>query len=294
MKRRAVVAFAALILALTALAGAVCARADVAAAFSRDWSVHVTFGSTGKLTVYFSPDISSTYDLYAFDSDSGLIRRAVLRRDGEIVAQSSGKQLLMNVGLSAGQNYALELEGEGECDIELMRHAAGRSILMATELAGQNSGQILRPGSVVWHSISIDGARASIYITPEPQRGLSLRAGIYTASGRLAATSSEMPGGGCRVDKVVENEWMRIPHFYRSFYVYKYATSFCAAVALADKILHGTPEDVAAYRRFLTLGGSMSPIEELKTVGIDMSTPAPIEAALDVFASLLADFQQQG
>lgn len=98
-------------------------------------------------------------------------------------------------------------------------------------------------------------------------------------------------GGGCRVDKVVENEWMRIPHFYRSFYVYKYATSFCAAVALADKILHGTPEDVAAYRRFLTLGGSMSPIEELKTVGIDMSTPAPIEAALDVFASLLADFQ---
>lgn len=98
-------------------------------------------------------------------------------------------------------------------------------------------------------------------------------------------------GGGCRVDKVVENEWMRIPHFYRSFYVYKYATSFCAAVALADKILHGTPEDVAAYRRFLTLGGSISPIEELKTVGIDMSTPAPIEAALDVFASLLADFQ---
>ena len=199
MKRRAVVAFAALILALTALAGAVCARADVAAAFSRDWSVHVTFGSSGKLTVYFSPDISSTYDLYAFDSDSGLIRRAVLRRDGEIVAQGSGKQLLMNVGLSAGQNYALELEGEGECDIELMRHAAGRSILMATELAGQNAGQILRPGSVVWHSISIDGARASIYITPEPQRGLSLRAGIYTASGRLAATSSEMPGGGCRL-----------------------------------------------------------------------------------------------
>ena len=92
-------------------------------------------------------------------------------------------------------------------------------------------------------------------------------------------------------DDNIAIEWMRIPHFYRSFYVYKYATSFCAAVALADKILHGTPEDVAAYRRFLTLGGSMSPIEELKTVGIDMSTPAPIEAALDVFASLLADFQ---
>ena len=98
-------------------------------------------------------------------------------------------------------------------------------------------------------------------------------------------------GDGIVLDDEIAMEWMRIPHFYRSFYVYKYATSFCAAVALADKILHGTPEDVAAYRRFLTLGGSMSPIEELKTVGIDMSTPAPIEAALDVFASLLTDFQ---
>lgn len=199
MKRRAVVALAVLILALTALVSAVCARADVAAAFSRDWSVHVVFGASGKLTVYFSPDVSSSYDLYAFDSDSGIIRRAVLRRDGEIIAQGSGKQLLMNVGLSAGKSYALELEGEGECDIELMRHAAGRSILMATELASKPGGQILRPGNAVWHSITIDGARASIYITPEPQKGLSLRAGIYTASGRQVATSSEMAGGGCRL-----------------------------------------------------------------------------------------------
>lgn len=200
MKRRAVVALTALILTLTALVSVIWARADVAAAFSRDWSVHVVFGASGKLTVYFSPDVSSSYDLYAFDSDSGIIRRAVLRRDGEIVAQGSGKQLLMNVGLSAGQSYALELEGEGECDIELMRHAAGRSILMATELdAIKTGGQILRPGNAAWHSIAIDGARASIYITPEPQKGLSLRAGIYTASGRLAATSSDMAGGGCRL-----------------------------------------------------------------------------------------------
>lgn len=99
-------------------------------------------------------------------------------------------------------------------------------------------------------------------------------------------------GGGCRVDKVVENEWMRIPHFYRSFYVYKYATSFCAAVALAKRILTGGEEAVAAYRKFLTLGGSMTPIEELKTVGIDMSTPEPVVSALDYFAELLADFSE--
>jgi len=99
-------------------------------------------------------------------------------------------------------------------------------------------------------------------------------------------------GGGCRVDKVVENEWMRIPHFYTSFYVYKYATGFCAAVALANKILNGGEEAVAAYRKFLTLGGSMSPIEELKVAGIDMSSPEPVISALDTFAELLAEFSE--
>ena len=99
-------------------------------------------------------------------------------------------------------------------------------------------------------------------------------------------------GGGCRVDKAVENEWMRVPHFYRSFYVYKYATGFCAAVALANRILNGGEEAVKAYRTFLTLGGSMSPIEELKAAGVDMSTPEPVISALDTFAELLADFSE--
>ena len=99
-------------------------------------------------------------------------------------------------------------------------------------------------------------------------------------------------GGGCTVDKVVENEWMRIPHFYRSFYVYKYATGYCAAIALAKRILTGGEEAVAAYRRFLTLGGSMSPIEELKVAGVDMSTPEPVVSALNYFAELIADFSE--
>ena len=94
-------------------------------------------------------------------------------------------------------------------------------------------------------------------------------------------------GGACTVDKEVANEWMRIPHFYSSFYVYKYATGFCAAVALARGILSGDPEKLAAYRRFLTLGGSMPPIEELKVAGVDMSTPQPVCEALDYFAELV-------
>lgn len=97
-------------------------------------------------------------------------------------------------------------------------------------------------------------------------------------------------GGACKIDKAIENEWMRIPHFYNSFYVYKYATGFCAAIALAKRILEEGEPAVKDYRRFLSLGCSMSPIEELKVAGVDMSTVQPVSAALDTFAELVADF----
>ena len=99
-------------------------------------------------------------------------------------------------------------------------------------------------------------------------------------------------GRAVKVDKEVAQEWMRIPHFYSPFYVYKYATGFCAAVALARNVLSGDPEKVAAYRRFLTLGGSMPPIEELKVAGVDMSTPQPVCEALDYFAELVMEYRQ--
>ena len=99
-------------------------------------------------------------------------------------------------------------------------------------------------------------------------------------------------GGAVKVDKEVKYEWMRIPHFYSSFYVYKYATGFCAAVALARGILSGDEEKLAAYRKFLTLGGSMTPIEELKIAGVDMSTPQPVSEALDYFAELVMTYSQ--
>ena len=99
-------------------------------------------------------------------------------------------------------------------------------------------------------------------------------------------------GKAAKVDKEVANEWMRIPHFYSSFYVYKYATGFCAAVALARNVLSGDSEKVAAYRRFLTLGDSMPPIEELKVAGVDMSTPQPVCEALDYFAELVMEYRQ--
>ena len=103
------------------------------------------------------------------------------------------------------------------------------------------------------------------------------------------------------MDEEVACEWARIPHFYRPFYVYKYATSYSAAVALSESILQEAREvgteaaladpdsAVRRYLKFLTLGGSMDPLDELKVAGVDLSTPAPVEAALGKFASVLAE-----
>ena len=91
-------------------------------------------------------------------------------------------------------------------------------------------------------------------------------------------------GGGCTVDEVISNEWMRIPHFYRNFYVYKYATGFSAAVAIADRILKEGESAVKDYKRFLSAGGSVSPLEALRYAGVDMEKKETVENALKVFA----------
>ncbi len=86
------------------------------------------------------------------------------------------------------------------------------------------------------------------------------------------------------VDERVSREWMRIPHFYWNFYVFQYATGMSAAVALSQKIVDDGPED---YLEFLKRGGSMYPLELLQLAGVDMSSPHPIETALDVYDEYL-------
>ncbi len=99
-------------------------------------------------------------------------------------------------------------------------------------------------------------------------------------------------GGVCDVDAVIGNEWLRIPHFYRSFYVYVYATGLCAAVSLSERILNEGAPAVADYRKFLSAGCSVPPIEALKLAGIDMSKPEPIRAAMKVFKETLEKFKE--
>lgn len=90
--------------------------------------------------------------------------------------------------------------------------------------------------------------------------------------------------------ELTDVEWARIPHFYNAFYVYQYATGFCSAVAIADSILKG--EGIERYLKFLSTGGSMYPLDELKIAGVDLTTPEPVHAAMRVFDETLSDFEQ--
>lgn len=94
------------------------------------------------------------------------------------------------------------------------------------------------------------------------------------------------------VDPLLDMEWSRIPHFYTSFYVYKYATGFSAATAIAHKITKEGQSAIDKYLEFLQSGGSDYPIELLKIAGVDMTTPDPINNALKVFEDLLNQMEE--
>ena len=86
-------------------------------------------------------------------------------------------------------------------------------------------------------------------------------------------------------------EGLRIPHFYRAFYVYKYATGLAAAIALSSRVLNGGTKDRDEYLSFLKSGGSKYPLESLASAGVDMSSPEPVEAAMQRFSELTAELE---
>lgn len=103
--------------------------------------------------------------------------------------------------------------------------------------------------------------------------------------------NEEFFGNSLILDEEIKYEWMRIPHFYRSFYVFVYSTSYCAATAIASKIFEGDKETLDGYLKMLKSGGSMFPIDELKLAGIDMSKEEPIRVALAFFEKLLDEYE---
>ncbi len=120
------------------------------------------------------------------------------------------------------------------------------------------------------------------------ERGEALTA---ESLGKVYAGLNAAYYAGIGQEELLESEWMRIPHFYRAFYVYKYATGFSAAMALATGIRREGAPAIERYRKFLSLGGSMDPIDLLKVAGVDMSRPESVEAALSEFDRLVDQYE---
>ena len=102
----------------------------------------------------------------------------------------------------------------------------------------------------------------------------------------------EYNGDAIIFDEEVKYGWARIPHFYRPFYVYKYATGFASAIHLADRILKGDEKTLASYIEFLKSGSSDYPLELLKKTGVDLTSPEPIQNALKQFSDLVDEFSK--
>ncbi|MDR3292620.1 MAG: oligoendopeptidase F [Clostridiales bacterium] len=93
-------------------------------------------------------------------------------------------------------------------------------------------------------------------------------------------------------DDLIECEWARIPHFYNAFYVYKYATGIISAVSIADAILNDNTRAVTDYKKFLSAGGSKSPVDILTLAGVDLRTKQPFERAMSVFERVLKELEK--
>ena len=94
------------------------------------------------------------------------------------------------------------------------------------------------------------------------------------------------------IDKELELECLRIPHFYRPFYVYKYATGLSAAIALSRRVLGGGAGELRDYLEFLKGGCSKWPLDLLRDAGVDLEQPAPVETALNRFGELVGQLEE--
>lgn len=120
------------------------------------------------------------------------------------------------------------------------------------------------------------------------EKGESLNAKVFNEV--YEKLFREYNGDQIVFDEEVKYGWSRIPHFYRPFYVYKYATGFASAVHIANRILDGDSQTQVAYLEFLKSGSSEYPLDLLKKTGVDLTSPEPVENALKQFSELVEEF----
>ncbi len=163
--------------------------------------------------------------------------------------------------------------------------------LLAEHLLRRDGNDALRRAAIL--SRQIDAVRGTIFrqtmfaefemlIHADAEAGVPLTLDYFTETyGRLLV---DYFGPRFTLDAELNLECFRIPHFYRAFYVYKYATGMSAALALADAVLSGDPSAQRRYLDFLSSGCSKDPIDLLRDAGVDLARPEPINAALQRFA----------
>ena len=97
--------------------------------------------------------------------------------------------------------------------------------------------------------------------------------------------------GVCLVDDYIAHEWSYVPHFYRDFYVFQYATSFMASEALAAKVKAGDQTAKERYLKFLAAGGSRYPIDLLRDAGVDMTTGEPLDLTIKTMNRVMDEME---
>ena len=122
------------------------------------------------------------------------------------------------------------------------------------------------------------------------QEGKTLTADILSAE--YKRLNELYYGPDMIIDDDIAMEWARIPHFYYNYYVFQYATGYSAAIALSRKILKEGESAVRDYLEFLSGGCSKSPIDLLKGAGVDMTDPAPVNQALQLFGELMDEMEE--
>jgi oligoendopeptidase F len=111
-------------------------------------------------------------------------------------------------------------------------------------------------------------------------------------SAKYAELAGRYYGPDVEIDEYVAIEWARIPHFYRAFYVYQYATGISAAVALARRIMDEGEPARQRYRKFLAGGSSKYSLDLLRDAGVDMTSPEPVAQALEMFGGWVDELEQ--
>ncbi|MBQ9276217.1 MAG: oligoendopeptidase F, partial [Clostridia bacterium] len=122
------------------------------------------------------------------------------------------------------------------------------------------------------------------------EQGLPLTANDLSAE--YLALNKKYYGEAVEHNDLIQYEWARIPHFYRSYYVYKYATGITTAVSIANNILEKGEAYFDKYRQFLSAGGSLAPLDIIRLADVDLESDAPYEKAMKEFADTLAELEK--